>query len=545
MHRKKVELCQKLISIINESVETIWYYRQQYYCKASEGLQRITVLVQESLHSIIELASEQLVYDMGVNLLLEAQEKGDEVLISDILEGKIVPCLENIVQNIEAEVPIEEFDYWEYNKLKMYNYDPDIISMIEKSSGYYDCAYEVEYTSSGQITIRMEEKGRVYYISGNNNPYKDAIFFVHGNMEQDKDQYILMGAGMLYEAEILLRHRPDANVLVIEEDPYLLKLALTFRNQEYVLTNDRFTLKCMEYLKYMDCVDAERDCLLIRKPSLKHMRNLQCKDALETYFLRLMTIKEQAFVLEKEFQKTMKCIKSIHSVDECIDNFKGKTMYLVAGGPSLDLTIDRLKDRGEESLILCVGTAAAKLKNEGIEPEYVIITDVSDAMYDMISGEVNEKKTKLLYLISANSKAVIDFKGEKYAIFQKGFGMAEEYAHNNGYTLVETGGSVSTTALDIGIRFGCKKIICMGLDLAYTNNLTHASGTRRCRNIALDDNLLSVQSVSKKTVWTTANLNSYRKWIENRIRGEKNTKFENISDGAYIEGMTNRTTMEG
>lgn len=75
--------------------------------------------------------------------------------------------------------------------------------------------------------------------------------------------------------------------------------------------------------------------------------------------------------------------------------------------------MDALKNREENFIIMCVGTAASKLKAEGIVPEYVIITDVSDGMYDRIHGYVDECNTSLLYMISANAKAVSSFSGKK------------------------------------------------------------------------------------------------------------------------------------
>lgn len=131
------------------------------------------------------------------------------------------------------------------------------------------------------------------------------------------------------------------------------------------------------------------------------------------------------------------------------------------------------------------------------------------------------------------------FQEKKYAIFQNGFDMAEEYAKEHGYTLFETGGSVTTTAMDVCIRFGCKKIVCLGADMAYTGNKTHAADTLGEKTITVNSNTLMVKSVSGEMIPTSMNLDSYRRWIENRIRDVKNVEFINISDGAYIAGMNN------
>ena len=229
----------------------------------------------------------------------------------------------------------------------------------------------------------------------------------------------------------------------------------------------------------------------------------------------------------------------IKSIDECAGRFKGKTVYLVAGGPSLNNSIDILKNREADSLILSVGTVVARLKKEGIQPDFAIVIDVSDTIYHQLNGNVDYEKTSLLYMISANAKAVASFAGEKYAIFQKGFNMAEDYAREHGFRLVNTGGSVSTTALDVCICLECRKVICLGLDLAYTGNRTHAEGTLGVVDVTQTQDLPTVKNVFGKMVPTSSSLSSFHKWIENRIADERRVEFVNVSDGAYIEGMKN------
>ena len=96
--------------------------------------------------------------------------------------------------------------------------------------------------------------------------------------------------------------------------------------------------------------------------------------------------------------------------------------------------------------------------------------------------------------------------------------MAEDYAGGeHGFKLINTGGSVSTTALDVCITLGCNKVVCLGLDLAYTGNRTHAEGTLGANEIAKTKNLPMVKSVSGEMISTSLNLSCYHKWIENRI----------------------------
>lgn len=536
---------KNIVKIINTAEETVWLLRQQYFFRGHNKLNETIRFLQQDLDTIAGVAGEDFLGQMGIDTLIGAQEKDDDILIADILEGQMIPCLENVVQQVQSQIPIEQINFLKNNLSVLRERGNDsVVEQVEKSCRRQGCSYIPEYTASGQTTILLVEDGRQYYISGNNNPYRDAIRLIQGNLDAKMYQYVIFGAGMLYEAEILLKQRPDCEIIVVEEDPYLLRMALVYRDLQQVLSDHRVTLECCDFGDYITKVDMDRQCIIIRRPSMKHMRNVECRMAMERFFVKSMTIKEQAYVLEKEFRQNIRKVDEIHSIDECRDNFVGRTVYLVAGGPSLDESIDVLHSREENSIILCVGTSAAKLKGEGIVPDYVIITDVAEAIYDQIHQNVNPRRTSLFYMISANAKAVSSYNGAKYAIFQKGFDMAEEYAKEKGYMLVSTGGSVTTTAVDICIQFECKKVICLGLDFAYTNNMSHASGTRSQREVLTEIDRPMVKSVSGEMIPTSLNLSCYHKWIEHRIQNEKQTCFINVSDGAYIQGMNNVPTKD-
>ena len=217
------------------------------------------------------------------------------------------------------------------------------------------------------------------------------------------------------------------------------------------------------------------------------------------------------------------------------NQFAGKDLYIIAAGPSLDINFKELKKVGADGIILATGTVLKKLVNHGIRPDYVIITDANAAVYPQIEG-IGNIGVPLLYLSTVYHKVVKDYVGDKYFICQKDYNLSEAFACQNGYRLFNTGGSVSTTALDIGIQFGCKRIIFVGLDLAFTNNLDHATGTPVRRWVDTSDRR-QVEDIDGGLVSTGKNLDIYRKWIEKRILDEKDISFIDATEGgAKIKG---------
>lgn len=98
---------------------------------------------------------------------------------------------------------------------------------------------------------------------------------------------------------------------------------------------------------------------------------------------------------------------------------------------------------------------------------------------------------------------------------------------------------MSTSAIDLILRFNCKSLTTIGLDLAYTDNKTHSYDAKSV-DTSTSSRYIYVKGVRGDSLPTTNILNIYRKWIENRIENRiKNIKLVNMSRGAYIEGMEN------
>ena len=131
---------------------------------------------------------------------------------------------------------------------------------------------------------------------------------------------------------------------------------------------------------------------------------------------------------------------------------------------------------------------------------------------------------------------MLNYKGEKYIALQEGYTPAEEYAKSNGYILVQTGGSVATTGLDLAIKMGCNPIVFVGQDLAFTDNKTHSSATFS-KEISSIHNLREIDDIYGDTIYTSKNLYIYLRWIQKRIAEEKGIEFIDATEGgAKIKG---------
>ena len=176
------------------------------------------------------------------------------------------------------------------------------------------------------------------------------------------------------------------------------------------------------------------------------------------------------------------------------------------------------------------------IKNN-IVPDYVVMIDSQKGMMAQIDG-INTHNLSLIYIPTLYYGVADAWQGKKYMAMQDDFEYTEAMAKQKQLMLFETGGSVSTFAIDFLLRFGCKKIVCMGLDLGFTDKRRHAGSQT---GINTDYSLRKVKSVDGDYIYTSKNLDNYRLWIERRLdrrtQKEKDVEIVNMSKGAYIKGM--------
>lgn len=109
-------------------------------------LNRLTSELQEVLQSIVEMAGSDYLCAMGVVEFLNAQEMADEILIADIIEGQLLPSIEQLVQELQQNIPLDSYNVYSDN------------TQILVNRGFKSLADELE----GEREARVFIYSRVY-----------------------------------------------------------------------------------------------------------------------------------------------------------------------------------------------------------------------------------------------------------------------------------------------------------------------------------------------------------------------------------------------
>ena len=494
-----------------------------------------------------ELAEElQLI----LPVLLDAQDNGDYILQADIIEGDLLPLLQKVQIAFQERGLVQVHDFFEknMNALKEYNpdfyasYDRDLLNKnmidpekIADRTGLQSREFVQNLAVNGQPTVQAMLSGHSIYLHSSVDPGREAKMLIDSIGEADN--YSIFGMGLGYHVLEILSRYPSARVCVYESDIFILQMAFSYVDWTEYIADGKLKIIYDDDLKRLvgklgtQFEKMQDTQLLIHYPSIQIAEDEQIRHLLEDFFVTTSSMREQGHLLDENFAVLSKL--NMPECGELRPLFDDKDVVIVGAGPSVDSQLDIMRKYRDRITVFATGHIARKLVSNGIIPDAVIITDPQPQMYKQIK-DVDLQGVPMILLSTASASIVEYYNGPIYVAYQSGYFQAEEKAKSLGATLFETGGSVTTTALDISLRFEAKRIIFVGVDLAYTGGNSHASGEGR--KIENNDGLRQVRSNTGDMVYTSKNLDIYRKWIERRIEGVTGTEIYNTGEGAVIKG---------
>ena len=180
-------------------------------------------------------------------------------------------------------------------------------------------------------------------------------------------------------------------------------------------------------------------------------------------------------------------------VSDIKGEFSGVPMVIVGAGPSLAKNIELLKAAQDRAIIICVARALHSLQSAGVMPDFAISLDAIDIKSHFRDIRISEIPGLLLSMTSHPNLFELDHSG--IMTFSANT-EAEGWILDPEDELIKTpaGGSVSCSAMSIGLLWRCNPIIMVGQDLAFEEGAVyHQGGT---------DGNTTVKHDPKTNTWT-------------------------------------------
>ena len=374
------------------------------------------------------------------------------------------------------------------------------------------------------------------YLHSNSDPCFEGFELANYSFSNKSIRYAVWGIGLGYHVKQLLEiSQGAAEIVVFEEDASLIEIfdryGIDFDRESNVrIVHDPSARLFSDKLTNLDWVP------FVHYPSVKKITNKDIKSSMMKFYASWNGINEFGNSISVNILKNIS--SCTHSVDELKPLVNVKDIIVLGAGPSLDDSIEYLKacSRKENFLIFGISTVFKKLLDAGIIPDFVFVMDATErTLLHMTNIDNNEPG--LIVGASAYWKFACEYKGEKYIAFQEENSLAEEEAAMRNSILLRTGGTVVSLAIDCAIKLGASSIHFVGIDMAYKDGASHTSGTMDYSNNTNTNDLIPIEGVDGKTVYSTQQLIYYLRWIESEIERNNNLSFYNHSpSGAKING---------
>ena len=160
-----------------------------------------------------------------------------------------------------------------------------------------------------------------------------------------------------------------------------------------------------------------------------------------------------------------------------------KSASIIAAGPSLDKSINELKQNIGKTVVFCTDTAYQTLQKHSIEPDYIVSIDCQNLslehfrIYD--TPDKNKKACVILDLGSSPAIARFMRKRGHDVYFTSSFHpLAKMAADRFNIPVISSGsGTVAIAACDIARLGGARTIRLYGADFAYSGGKPYVRGT--------------------------------------------------------------------
>ena len=307
--------------------------------------------------------------------------------------------------------------------------------------------------------------------------YKDML-------SQAEGLFIIIGSdsGLLYQYLKSRENHPQRQFILIDFRTVIEKAGLVETDQEIWEGNvrlvdenfdfsrlegafDNFILKDqVQLLSSMAVVDNPVDSpyWILRKELISQFNS----------FYKFQLVSQQAVQFEQP--RILNAADNVLPLNLHLNRFKKSSAIILAGGPSLDDSIQWVKENEQYLIIFAVGRIAKRLKIEGIVPDFFVSVDPQDVSFDNAKSmfEFTNRST-LIHSFHVNPKLLSQWRGQSLYMGLKYGWYNQDYKQN----VPTMGPTVTNTALTAAFSLGCDQIILSGVDLCFYDGKTHESSS--------------------------------------------------------------------
>ena len=432
---------------------------------------------------------------------------------------------------------------------------PVVLSRIIQTAGINSQHYEYD-DSQAPPQLMVRKAGNSYPAYGSHK--KDALikrWFENLRM-QSESLYAITGFGDGSHIRYFMNNTSGGtNFIVVEKEPSFLRETFARYDVSDILKNDRFMLgtgtfddlffKDIQGAAMLNIFDVNSIVFSPFHSTDESYYDLVRNELVRQYLVirPLMEVNLRTGVnLQENTIENLAHMAKSPDIGELAGQFEDIPFILIGAGPSLDESIDFLKEMQNRAIIVASNSPYRKLINSGIRPHLVV---TADPMSPTLAGFQNVRldHVPLACPYSAYPEIVRRFSGRIISWLNVNpivEILKSQWGQKPGTPIIEQG-TVSGCVLDISKVLGCKKVFFVGQDMCirddgkyYTDDSAYAdSGSHFTDN--KKGQLLPGNTQEK--VLVEGRLFVYLKTFEKFIAENPHVEYRNLArTGVKIDG---------
>lgn len=428
----------------------------------------------------------------------------NDIFIADTISEKILPIINEWIMQTEK------------------------LELIDSDNGWY-------MSSSASGYLYLIDKLNNINVHSTFAPMKQGYELAKKIYDPRYSTYVFLGCGLGYlPYQIYEMSGQYANIIIFEHNSELIEYGIKYGVLSRIADNKLKVFHFEDIIGFLKYIDNEETFFYLFDPL--YNREVDEIDKRYLDFVRLNQNTKYTYneLCENNYWRNIK--NACLFLTDLQLKEKRKEFIIVGAGPSVDDSLDYLKNNKGKKVIFAVGTIFKKLLSKGIVPDYVVVLDPQKRTLRQIEGLENESVPMILNATTYWGFAE-EYNASKYLVYSgDSFSKLDMYAKSNNQKVIYSGGTVTSMAVEVAVELGADTVELVGVDLSYPGNQSHSSDTMDYHSVE-NEHLIEVEGVNGENVYTDSLLLSYIHDLENQIDSHHGVKFYNHSKiGARIKG---------
>ncbi len=340
-----------------------------------------------------------------------------------------------------------------------------------------DAAPDLRLDAAANGSPTLIAAGR--YLHSRVDPQREAARAMAACARREPAAVLLFGLGLGYHAAYLVEHTESTRVVVFEPVARIVSIAREHGSLERPLQSGRLTIAgdADSLSRLLPQTAAEGFETFVLPGALRLSDEYAAARRISDSFYRRLEINHNTLqrfgrLWVRNLCRNLDVIADAYAVASLTNAFSGIPVLLLAAGPTLDQILPVLPELSRRHLTIAVDTAIAPALRAGVRPDFAVVVDPQywNARHlDRLASET----TMLVSEPSAHPSVFRPFAAQTFlcsSVFPLGRAFEQSLGH---FGVLGAGGSVATTAWDLGRLIGAADIAVAGLDLGFPDGRTH------------------------------------------------------------------------